>query len=92
MVEILEGRSTNSRLIRIPQRPTLGGRTWLNGLATNSSSPASAMVPARNLQKLSRDLDVVVSILQNLHASFTGVKLSPGISIQFVLFAGVTGL
>jgi hypothetical protein len=50
------------------------------------------MVTTRNLQKLSRDLDVVVSILQNLHASFTGVKLSPGISIQFVLFASVTGL
>lgn len=92
MVEILEGRSASLAQWLHRGKLVLCERTRVHGLSAYSRCPAATMITPRYLQKLSRNLDIVVSILQDLHASFTRVELGPGIAVQFILFACVPGL
>lgn len=67
--------------------------TYIHGFALDSCSPAATISAPWYLKELRHDNDIVLGVLDDLNASFSGIVLRPRVAIQTVtLITGMSGL
>lgn len=60
------------------------GLTFPHWFSLDAGSPTTTVISTGNLQPLSSDLNIILCIIEDLHASIAHVVFCPSIPLQFV--------